>query len=206
MQLEIYSDLVCPWCFIGKKRLERALESLDHTFEIVWKPFILNANMPEAGMERRQYRIKKFGSLEYSNELDAQVIAAGKTCNIDFNFNDRAPNTKAGHLLMQFARNKCNQNDLMESMFQAYFCLNKDIGKIETLLEIGAKHGLLEDQIIAYIGQKETLDQLQEELDQAKKLNINSVPSVVIESKLAFSGAQNPSRIKDILSSFALTH
>ncbi|MDX2106926.1 MAG: DsbA family oxidoreductase [Candidatus Melainabacteria bacterium] len=206
MQLEIYSDLICPWCFIGKKRLERALESFDHSFEIVWKPFILNAGMPEEGMERRQYRLKKFGSLEYSNELDAQVIEAGKTCNIDFNFNDRTPNTKAGHLLVQFARNKCNQNDLMESIFQAYFCLNKDIGNLETLTQIGSLHGLPKDQLLDYIGNIESHEQLQAEIDKAKSLNISSVPSVVIGSKLAFSGAYNPSAIKDILSGFALAH
>lgn len=203
MQLEVFSDLICPWCFIGKKRLEQALESIDHPFEIVWKPFLLNANMPFEGMERKHYRIQKFGSLEYSNSLDAQVAQAGKTCNIEFRFNDRTPNTIAGHLLVQFARNKCDQNSLMESIFQAYFCLNKDIGNLEVLTELGIKHGLDRNDLLEYLSTNEAKNELQLELEKASKLNISAVPSVVIDSRLAFSGAQNPSLIKDILSSFA---
>ncbi len=203
MQLEVFSDLICPWCFIGKKRLEQALESVDHPFEIVWKPFLLNANMPFEGMKRKHYRIQKFGSLEYSDSLDAQVAQAGKTCNIEFRFNDRTPNTIAGHLLIQFARNKCDQNSLMESIFQAYFCLNKDIGNIEVLTELGIKHGLDRNDLLEYLSTNEAKNELQLELEKASKLNISSVPSVVIDSRLAFSGAQNPSLIKDILSNFA---
>jgi len=203
VQLEVFSDLICPWCFIGKKRLEQALESVDHPFEIVWKPFLLNANMPFEGMKRKHYRIQKFGSLEYSDSLDAQVAQAGKTCNIEFRFNDRTPNTIAGHLLVQFARNKCDQNSLMESIFQAYFCLNKDIGNIEVLTELGIKHGLDRNDLLEYLSTNEAKNELQLELEKASKLNISAVPSVVIDSRLAFSGAQNPSLIKDILSNFA---
>ena len=91
----------------------------------------------------------------------------------------------------------------MESIFQAYFCLNKDIGNIEVLTELGIKHGLDRNDLLEYLSTNEAKNELQLELEKASKLNISAVPSVVIDSRLAFSGAQNPSLIKDILSNFA---
>ncbi|MBP7863010.1 DsbA family oxidoreductase [bacterium] len=201
MKLEIFSDLICPWCFIGKRRLEEALKSIEQSFPIVWKPFVLNRAMPESGMERKVYRIQKFGSLEYSDTLDLQVIEAGKTCGIDFKFNDRSPNTVLGHKLVLFSVKKCNQNDLMESLFQAYFCLNQDIGDKNVLAEIAGKHGLNSDDVLSYLASEESQHDLDSELAVASNLNVNAVPAFVINSKLAFSGAQSPSTIKDILNS-----
>ncbi len=201
MKLEIFSDLICPWCFIGKRRLEEALKSIEQSFPVIWKPFILNRAMPEDGMERKAYRIQKFGSLEYSDKLDLQVIQAGKTCAIDFKFNDRSPNTTLGHKLVLFGQDECNQNDLMETLFEAYFCLNQDIGDKNILAEIGSKHGLNRADILNYLASEQSQTDLDSELAVATNLNVNAVPAFVINSKLAFSGAQSPSTIKDIISS-----
>jgi len=157
--------------------------------------------MPESGMERKAYRIQKFGSLEYSDRLDLQVIEAGKTCGIDFKFNDRSPNTTLAHKLVLFSEKKCNQNDLMESLFQAYFCSNQDIGDKNTLAKIGNTHGLNSDDLLNYLASEESQHDLDSELAVASNLNVNTVPAFVINSKLAFSGAQSPSIIKDILNS-----
>ncbi len=199
MKLEIFSDLICPWCFIGKRRLEEALKSIDQTQQIVWKPFLLNKTMPENGMERKAYRIQKFGNLEYSDKLDWQVIEAGKTCGIDFKFNDRSPNTILGHKLVLFSKDKCHQNDLMESLFEAYFCLNQDIGDKNVLVEIGSEHGLNSDDLLNYLKSEQAQQDLDSELTVAANFSINAVPAFTINSKLAFSGAQSPSVIKDIL-------
>lgn len=165
--------------------------------------------MPKEGMERKAYRLQKFGSIEYSDTLDAQVIQAGKTCNIDFKFNDRTPNTRAGHLLIKYANEqserKCNQNDLMEALFEAYFCSNKDIGNLEVLAEIGSAQGLDKTDLLDYLAKEESQQELDAEISLATKLKISSVPSFVINSKLAFSGAQSPSTIKDILSTALLS-
>src|ERR1017187_8088228 len=118
LHIDIISDLICPWCFIGKRRLEKAVTALDgqHKVQVRWLPFQLNPTMPKVGISRRDYRIKKFGSWERSLELDAQVAAAGKAEGIDFAFDrmERTPNTMDAHRLVWLADKQGVQDAVVE--------------------------------------------------------------------------------------------
>jgi hypothetical protein len=124
LKIEVISDSICPWCYVGKRRLERALALLGNPLiEVEWKPFQLNPTMPREGMNRRDYRTRKFGSWEYSRALDAQVRAAGAEVGIPFAHNEieRTPNTLASHQLIWLAGRNGRQDAVVEAIFRAYF-------------------------------------------------------------------------------------
>ena len=125
LSVEVISDVICPWCFIGKRRLEKALAALDgsHEVRVRWLPFQLNPTMPKEGISRREYRTKKFGSWERSQELDAQVAAAGEAEGIHFAFDrmERTPNTLDAHRLLWLADTVGVQDAVVEALFRAYF-------------------------------------------------------------------------------------
>ena len=140
LTIRIVSDVICPWCFVGKRRLEQALLTLssDVEPEIVWSPFELNPDMPVEGMSRREYRTAKFGSWERSQEMDAQLAAVGASLGIQFNFPkiQRTPNTFAAHRLIWFAGKHGKQDEIVEQLFRSYFIEGADIGECETLVAI----------------------------------------------------------------------
>src|SRR3954464_14907495 len=123
--IDIISDVICPWCFIGKRRLEKAVAALDgaHEVRVRWLPFQLNPQMPPEGVSRREYRTRKFGSWERSLELDAQVAAAGEGEGIHFAFErmERTPNTLDAHRLIWLAEQEGIQDAVVEALFRAYF-------------------------------------------------------------------------------------
>lgn len=155
--------------------------------------------MPVEGMNRQDYRLNKFGTIEYSNKLDAQVKEAGLSCGIEFNFNDRTPNTFNAHRLVWYASKK-NQNELMELLFRAYFCQNKDIGDFSVLMEIGVEHGFDHNELESFLSSDQGTNEVKAELNRARELNVTGVPAFVINNKVAFSGAQEPNFIADFLS------
>ena len=146
MNIEIYSDLICPWCYIGKRRMQAALKLLgkDFTPKIVWRPFQLNPDMPLEGMNRKTYRTKKFGSWERSLAMDAEVASTGKGLRIEFNYNKvlMTPNTLAGHRLLWWAEQQNHQDHLAEALFRASFTEGRDVGRHDVLAEIAAEIGL----------------------------------------------------------------
>jgi predicted DsbA family dithiol-disulfide isomerase len=130
--IEVFSDVICPWCYIGKRRLEKARERLGarHDVEILWRPFELNPGMPAEGIDRRAYRTAKFGSWERSLELEARVAAVGAEVGIAFAFDriSRTPNTFHAHRLIGHSRALGCQQSLVEALFRAYFLEGRDIG------------------------------------------------------------------------------
>ncbi|MCH7930535.1 MAG: DsbA family oxidoreductase, partial [Proteobacteria bacterium] len=145
MQIEIVSDVICPWCFIGKRRLERALAArpgLD--VETTWRPFQLNPDMPPEGMERQSYLAAKFGSADRAAQLYAEISKAGAVEGIDFAFDRiaRTPNTIDAHRLIRFAGGDGAQDAVSELLFRRYFLDGADLGDRERLAEIGAEAGL----------------------------------------------------------------
>ena len=131
--IEVVSDVVCPWCFIGKRRLEKALAILGKPqTEVRWKPFQLNPSAPKEGMDRQEYRARKFGGAAKSKELEDRVAASGAEDGIHFRFDEieRTPNTFDAHRLIWQAGQQGDQNALVENLFQAYFLNGQDIGGI----------------------------------------------------------------------------
>jgi predicted DsbA family dithiol-disulfide isomerase len=134
-KIEIYSDIICPWCYIGKRRMEAGLKLLDQEFNhtIVWRPFQLNPDMPLEGITRKIYRSRKFGSWERSVAMDTELAATGKSLGIDFNYDKvlMTPNTFAAHRLLWWAEQRNVQDPLVEALFSAYFVEGRDVGRLK---------------------------------------------------------------------------
>jgi predicted DsbA family dithiol-disulfide isomerase len=192
LKVEVASDVVCPWCYIGKRRLEKALALLDSEFDvqISWLPFQLNPDMPKEGMPRAEYRKAKFGSLERSQALDARVIAEGKSEGIDFAFEriQRTPNTLAAHRLIALAE---NQSAVVDALFKAYFEEAKDIGDPEVLADIAAKCG-----VTGWPEQARDVSELEEGV---RELGISAVPTFIFDRKLGVSGAYPPDSLAEAM-------
>lgn len=198
LRLDIVSDTICPWCYIGKRKLADALEILRGeglTFDVTWRPFQLNPDMPKGGVDRRQYRSRKFGSWEKSQALDAQVAAAGRSVGLDFHHErmEKTPNTVASHILIQLAKNAGGavlQDTIVESLFEAYFTEGRDVGDPEVLGDLGASAGLGRDAVKAALADLAQADAVAREEGLARRLSLNGVPSFVLEGHYLFSGAQ----------------
>jgi len=180
VKIEVASDVICPWCYIGKKRLEKALVLLEEKPQVRWLPFQLNPDMPKEGVPRAEYRKAKFGSLERSKQLDARVIAEGKGEGIDFAFDriERTPNTSAAHRLIALAE---NQNAVVDALFRAYFEEAKDIGDAQVLAEIAAQCG-----VKGWPDQAHDVSGLEEEV---RGMGISAVPTFIFERRSGISGA-----------------
>ena len=192
LKVEVASDVVCPWCYIGKRRLEKALTAVKGEIqaEIRWLPFQLNPGMPKEGMPRAEYRKAKFGSLERSRALDARVIAEGKSEGIDFAFEriQRTPNTLAAHRLIALAE---NQSAVVDALFKAYFEEAKDIGEPEVLADIAAK--------CTVEGWPEQARDVSELEERVRELGISAVPTFIFDRKLGVSGAYPPESLAEAM-------
>src|SRR3954467_3642627 len=144
LTVDVISDVICPWCFIGKRRLEKAVAAHGGPGRVRWLPFQLKPQMPKEGGSRREYRTRKFGSWERSLQLDAQVAAAGAGEGIHFAFDriERTPNTLNAHRIIRLADTEGVQDAVVEALFRAYFTGGRDIGARQTLLDVVAEAGL----------------------------------------------------------------
>ena len=185
MKLEVASDVICPWCYIGKKRLKKALDLLggEVPVEVSWLPFQLNPGMPKEGMPRAEYRKAKFGSLERSRQLDARVIAEGRSEGIEFAFEriERTPNTTEAHRLISLAQSQALGNPVVDALFRAYFEEAKDIGDPAVLAGIAAQCG-----VQGWPEQARDLSALEQEV---REMGINAVPTFIFDRKSGVSGA-----------------
>ena len=190
MKIEVVSDVICPWCFIGKRNLDVALAELAReglVFELGFRPFQLNPDMPRGGMPRAEYRLAKFGSAEKSAELDARVTSAGKAAGIDFHFDriTRTPNTLAAHRLIRLAADVGAQPAVKEALMRAYFLEGRDIEALDVLAEIAATHGVDVALLEGDAGMAEVIGQD----NAARQSGISGVPSFLMQNYFLFSGA-----------------
>ena len=195
MQIDIVSDVICPWCFIGKRRLERALAlrpELPAT--LAWRAFQLNPEMPTDGISRELYLSAKFGGSRAAGRTCAAVCAAGRTEGIDFAFERirRTPNTLRAHRLIRLAASEACADQVVEALFRAYFVEGLDIGDIETLAAIAARAGLDETEAHGYLAGEAGKNEVRAEEHRARRLGIHAVPCFVLDSGYAISGAQEP--------------
>jgi predicted DsbA family dithiol-disulfide isomerase len=194
LTIDVISDVICPWCYIGKRRLEKAIAALDGQVKVRWLPFQLNPTMPKEGISRREYRTKKFGSWERSQELDAKVVAVGETEGIHFAFDriERTPNTLDAHRLVWLAGTEGVQDAVMEALFRAYFTDGRDISNRQTLLAVVAEAGLDSRKTENVLNGDDGLEAIKEAGEQARRLRVEGVPFFIVNGKLALSGAQQP--------------
>ena len=196
LQVDVISDVICPWCFIGKRRLEKAITALDrqHEVRVRWLPFQLNPTMPKEGVSRKEYRTKKFGSWERSQELDAQVAAAGKPEGIHFAFDriERTPNTQDAHRLIWLADQQGVQDAVMEALFLGYFSEGRDISNHQTLLDVVAEAGLDRHRAEAVLNSDDGLEAIREGEEMSRRFRVDGVPFFIIDGKITLPGAQPP--------------
>lgn len=204
LSVEVISDVICPWCFIGKRRLEKAIAVLGKPVKVRWHAFQLNPTMPKEGISRREYRIQKFGSWERSQQLDANIVAVGKEEGIRFDFDrmERTPNTLDAHRLIWLADLEGCQDAVVEALFRAYFTEGRDISNRQTLIEVVAEAGLDRQRAEAMLNSEEGMDAINEAGEQARQLQVSGVPFFVINGGVTLSGAHPP---EDFLTAFNQT-
>ena len=184
--IEVVSDVICPWCFIGKRRLKKALALLGvPDAKVRWKPFELNPGMPKDGVERRAYRTRKFGSAAFAQQLENQVAAAGAQEEIEFRFDriERVPNTFDAHRLIWLAERADVQDAVVESLFRAYFLDAEDVGDEGVLRRIAGEHGLEWSPTAG-------AEEVRREEEKARAQSVDGVPSFFVDGVLRVSGAQ----------------
>ena len=190
LTVEVASDVICPWCYIGKRRLEKAVSALgpEVQVEVRWLPFQLNPDMPPGGIARAEYRKAKFGSLERGRQLDARVAAEGEKEGIAFAFDrmERTPNTSRAHQLIDLAQKQARAQPVVDALFHAYFEAARAIGDEAVLSEIAAGAGVAGWPQDA---DREKVSGLEEEV---RDLGISAVPTFILERRVGVSGAQPP--------------
>lgn len=193
MIIDIISDTICPWCFVGKRRLERALtHSPQPDLQVTWHPFQLNPDMPAEGMDRRTYLKLKFGDERGADAYDA-IREAGAGEGIDFNFAGirRTPNTIDSHRVVRYAAEFDLQHQVVEGLFNAYFIDGRDISDRLELIEIGEQAGLERGPLAEYVESDEGLEEVRQEDEMARRMGIQGVPCFIFERKYVISGAQS---------------
>ena len=193
LQIDLFSDVICPWCFIGKRRLERALaERPSQPVKIQWRAFQLNPDMPREGMLRQHYVEAKFGGPERACQILENICSVAKTEGLDFAFEkiQRTPNTVTAHRLIQWATLQNCADTLVENLFQAYFQDGQDIGSIDILEEIANNSGLNGLHARKYLASKKGESEVAAETRFAFENGITGVPCFVFNRRYAVAGAQ----------------
>lgn len=193
IRLDIFSDPICPWCYIGKTRLDFALESRpEHPFQVQWHPFQLNPEMPPEGMDRRTYLEGKFGSKEKAVKAYMPVIEEAAASGVDINLEaiTRTPNTMNAHRLIHWAGLEGKQNAVVDRLFRAYFVDGRDIGESDVLCDIAAGVGLDGTMIARLLDSPaDASDLLARDMD-ARKKGVTAVPTFLIANQHVVPGAQ----------------
>lgn len=194
LHVDVISDVVCPWCYVGKRRLEKALAAHSKPVKVRWLPFQLNPTMPKEGISRKDYRTKKFGSWERSQELDAKVIAVGNEEGIDFAFDrtERTPNTLDAHRLIWLADKEGVQDSVVEALFMAYFSEGRDISNRQMLLDVVAEAGLDRNRAEATLNSNDGLEAMKEAEGLSQRHRVDGVPFFIVNGTITLGGAQPP--------------
>jgi predicted DsbA family dithiol-disulfide isomerase len=198
LQIDVVSDVVCPWCYLGKRRLEAALKQ-DGAAQIRWRPYQLDPSIPAAGLDRRAYMRAKFGDGSRLAEVHARLKALGAEVGVAFDFEaiQRAPNTLDAHRLIRFASEAGLADAVTERLFADYFERGRDIGDRAVLAEIARDCGL--GDVTARLSSGEGADEVRQEIDEARQMGVEGVPFFVFASKYALSGAQSPAVFAEAL-------
>ena len=209
-RIDIVSDAICPWCYIGKRHLEAALQMLALEglhFSIHWNAFQLNPDMPAGGVERKEYRIAKFGSWERSQQLDARITQAAAGAGLEFHMEklQRTPNTVDAHRLILLAgrvepdARPGFQDEMMEAVFIAYFIEGRDIGDHQVLADCAASLGLDRDAVLGFLASDQGREPVLRADAMARNAGVSGVPSFFLNGQGLFSGAVAPEAMADAL-------
>ncbi|MEL6782912.1 MAG: DsbA family oxidoreductase [Pseudomonadota bacterium] len=200
VQIDVVSDVMCPWCFIGKRRLERALEQLkDVEVAINWRPYQLDATLPPEGKDRRDYLETKFGGPERAKEIYGRIEQAGRDEGLDFKFEAIAvsPNTLDAHRVIRWALNEGSkaQGALVEILFRKFFMEGENIGRHDVLTAAADEAGMDGSIVSALLATDQDKEAVTQEIGIAQQMGVSGVPCFIIDQKYAVMGAQEPENI-----------
>lgn len=209
LHLQVVADLICPWCFIGKRSLDRAVEILAGQgldVDVDWLPYQLNPTMPTEGMDRKEFRSVRFGSWDNALAMDARAVEAGRRrgAEIHYELQTRTPNTVAGHALARLARAEGGavlQERIVDALFAAYFTRGQDIGDHAVLKLIASAAGVVPDAVQRSLQGHAEIRKLD---DAIRAMGVNGVPSYLMDGKLLFSGSQDVAGYVERLASAAV--
>jgi predicted DsbA family dithiol-disulfide isomerase len=207
LSIEVVLDLVCPWCYLGTRRLMRTLRRRpDLLFDLTWRPFLLNPDMPRLGMARPDYVVRKFGGEDRARRLYASIAEVGRAEGISFRFDliRRTPSSVDAHRLVRLASRFGRADATIEALFSAHFTDGHDIGDHGVLMAVAAACGLDPLAVHDYLRGDEDLEAVQTDNLRAHRLGINGVPCFVVGGKHAIAGAQEPEVIERLLDVAAL--
>ena len=192
-KIDIISDPICPWCYIGKTRLDRALEANPtHDFVIEWHPFQLNPEMPANGMDRREYLETKFGGQDGAIRVYSQIDTTAREMGLDLNFAGikRTPNTIDAHRLILWAGLEGMQNSVVDRLFKAYFKEGRDISEHSVLVRIATAAGMDGDAIKRLLENDSNIEDIQTRDTKSREAGVLGVPAFVVDNHYVVSGAQ----------------
>ena len=200
--IEVVHDLVCPWCYLGVRRLFRTMRRRpDLLFELAWRPFLLNPDMPRSGMSRTDYVVRKFGGEDRARRLYASITEIGAAEGLQFRFDRirRTPSSVDAHRLVRWATRYGRGREVVEALFAAHFSDGHDIGDMQVLRAIGVSCGLDPHGLSVFLRGDEEVDLVHADNLRAHRLGINGVPCFVVAGQHAISGAQEPEVIERLL-------
>ena len=195
LTIDIVSDVLCPWCYLGEKRLEAALAAAPQTVAIRWRPYQLDPTIPDGGLDRAEYLARKFGK---SNRVDAvhdNLARLGAEFGLAFAFDriKRSPNTLDAHRLIRWAGSAGAQARVVDRLFKAYFVEGRDIGDHAVLIDVARECGLDAELVGKLLAQGADADLVRREIAQAQAIGVSGVPFFIFAGRLAVPGAQEPS-------------
>jgi predicted DsbA family dithiol-disulfide isomerase len=203
LKIDIVSDVVCPWCAIGYKKLSKAMEDLNEEilFEVNWKPYELHPEIPTEGFNKEEYYKIKFGNSNGSRDRFNHLTEEGKKAGLEFNFDKskNLPNTFLAHRLLWFSRSKDMQDVIAEALFHAYFTEGRDIGSINELISISTENGLQKSEIEDFLKTDIGSDEILREELRAKEMKIFSVPTYIFNKKYLLVGGQEADTFKSYM-------
>jgi predicted DsbA family dithiol-disulfide isomerase len=205
MKIKIFLDTICGWCYIGHKRLFNALaEFKDRKFEVEYAPFLLNPDMPLAGIKRSDYLVMKFGSKENAQPMYDRMSEQATSEGLNFKLNDIqiTPSTILSHILIDLTQGMKEQNSIVENIFKTYFINADNIGDPANLIAIGVKNGLKKEIIKEAFESKKKRDEILEKNQRAYKMGITGVPLVMFNDQVAVQGAENKDSIIEKIKRF----
>jgi predicted DsbA family dithiol-disulfide isomerase len=201
--VDVVSDVVCPWCYIGKRHLERALDGFEGDFIVRWHPFQLNPDLPSDGIDRKSYLEEKFGGAARAKQIYSRVEEAGRNAGLGLQIEriQRQPNTLAAHALIAYAQSLDAEtaNRVSERLFQAYFVEGQFIGDIDTLCELAEDCELDATAVREFITDPAQLAQIAARDEEVRRQGVSGVPFFIFNNQRAVSGAQPPEVLKEAI-------
>ena len=195
LTIDIVSDVVCPWCYLGEKRLEAALAEAPQPVAVRWHPYQLDPTIPEGGLDRSEYMAKKFGASGGLKSAHDNLIRLGAEVGLAFAFDKikRSPNTLDAHRLIRWANSAGAQGKVVDRLFRAYFVEGRDIGERGVLIDVAQECGLDAGLVEKLLAQGADVDLVRDEIAQAQAIGVSGVPFFIFAGRLGVPGAQEPS-------------